>query len=52
MLDLGKYAVAVYASWAIALGLVVLLVLITLRQSAKAKLDLDAAEARKAARHG
>lgn len=52
MLDLGKYAGAVMSSWAVTVGLLVLLGLITWVQSKKAKAALDAAEQRRKARNG
>ncbi len=52
MFELDKYAGAVYSSWGITLGLVALLAVISWRQSVKAKADMEAAEARKAARNG
>ena len=47
MPELGKYAGAVTTSWALTLGLVALLVLVTWRQSVKTKRALEAAEARR-----
>lgn len=50
MPELGKYADAVLWSWAATLGLIALLVVMTWVQSRKAKADLDAIEARRAAK--
>lgn len=47
MPDLGKYAVEVYAAYAVSLALLAAIGLISWRQSRKAKAELDAIEARK-----
>ncbi len=47
MPDLGKYAVEVYAAYGISLGLLVAVALISWRQSARAKAELDKIEARR-----
>ncbi|WP_421703571.1 heme exporter protein CcmD [Aliiroseovarius sp.] len=52
MLDLGKYAEAVVTSWAVTILLLVLLGVITWRQSVNAKARLKAAEERRKARNG
>ncbi len=52
MLELGKYAGAVLSAWAVTLGLLLLLGLVTWRQSVKAKARLAAAEERRKARNG
>ena len=44
MPDLGKYAADVLSAYAIAIALLVGLVLVSLRQSARAKATLDAAQ--------
>lgn len=52
MLDLGKYAEAVVTSWVVTILLLVLLGVITWRQSVSAKTRLKAAEDRRKARNG
>ena len=52
MVELGKYAVPVISAFAISLGLLALLVVVSLRQARIAKHNMEAAEARKAARNG
>ena len=52
MLEMDKYAGAVYSSWAVTLGLLAVVDFVSWRQSIKAKKNLEAAEARKAARNG
>lgn len=47
MVELDKYAGAVLSSWAVSLGLLLLLTLVTLAQARKVKTRLDAAEARR-----
>ena len=46
MLELGKYADAILSSWAITLGLLIALILVTWRRSVQVKQKLDAAEER------
>jgi heme exporter protein D len=48
MPELGKYAGAVLGSWAVTLGLIAALLLLTWMQSRKAKAALDEIEARRA----
>ncbi|WP_300517068.1 heme exporter protein CcmD [Aliiroseovarius sp.] len=52
MLDLGKYAGAVMSSWGVTILLLVLLGVITWRQSVNARARLKAAEDRRKARNG
>ncbi|MEJ1999675.1 MAG: heme exporter protein CcmD [Maritimibacter sp.] len=47
MLELGKYAGAVFGAWGATLALMAVLVVLTVLQSRKAKRLLDAAEARR-----
>ncbi len=46
MLELGKYTDAILASWAITLGLLIVLILVSWRRSAQVKKTLNAAEKR------
>lgn len=48
MPELGKYAGAVMWSWAVTLGLIAVLLVLTWVQSRKARAKLDAIEARRA----
>jgi len=50
MPDLGKYATEVLSAYAVSIGLIVGLVWITLRRSAKMRAQLEAVEARKKAK--
>ena len=52
MVELGKYAGAVLGAWGVTFALFAGLIWLTMVQAAKSKRDLDAAEARKAARDG
>lgn len=46
MVELGKYAFAVLSAWGLSLGALLVLILITWRQSGKARRALEEAEAR------
>ncbi len=50
--DLGKYAITVLSAYGASLALLIGLVVLTWRASAKARARLEEAETRRAAKHG